>query len=236
MSVDFVVALISFILTILVLSYIFLGDTALFRIATYAFIGVAAGYVVVVVLTQVIYPRLFRPFVDGSALRPPISILNLLLIYLVPLLLSILLLFKMSRRLGRIGSLSMAYLVGVGAAVTIGGAVMGTLFPQALATATQFSPQSLVASSSGAGGAFIVALFVLVGVITTLAYFQFGGRPRPNQPPQRNPAVEWLGRIGQFFIALTFGSLFAGVYMAALSALVERVGSLLNFISTQLHL
>ncbi len=38
--------------------------------------------------------------------------------------------------------------------------------------------------------------------------------------------MAWLGRI---FIAITLGVLFAGVYMAALTAMIERLSSILNF-------
>jgi hypothetical protein len=77
------------------------------------------------------------------------------------------------------------------------------------------------------------ATIILVGTLTTLIYFHFGVRSRPEQAAQVQPAqrpafVEALARIGQVFIAITFGSLFAGVYAAALAALVERLSFLIN--------
>ena len=41
-----------------------------------------------------------------------------------------------------------------------------------------------------------------------------------------NKMIEWGAAVGQIFIAITFGSVFAGVYTVALTALIERV----NFI------
>jgi hypothetical protein len=76
----------------------------------------------------------------------------------------------------------------------------------------------------------IEALIILVGTLTALIYFQFTARPQPNKPPQRMAIVESLAWVGQFFIALTLGALFAGVYAAALSALVERMSFLVNFL------
>ena len=49
---------VSFILTVLVLLYAF-EDNALFRLAVYLFIGVAAGYAGAVALKDVLLPRLF---------------------------------------------------------------------------------------------------------------------------------------------------------------------------------
>jgi hypothetical protein len=39
--------------------------------------------------------------------------------------------------------------------------------------------------------------------------------------------IAWVGRI---FIAITLGVLFAGVYMSALTAMIERLSFILNFI------
>jgi hypothetical protein len=46
---------------------------------------------------------------------------------------------------------------------------------------------------------------------------------------RRNPLVNILAWIGRGFIAVTFGVLFAGVYMAALTALIERMDSIRTF-------
>ena len=66
-------------------------------------------------------------------------------------------------------------------------------------------------------------------------YFQFSARaPDPNQPggpARRGILVESLARIGQVFIGITLGALFAGVYASALTALMERIGYLFNVIA-----
>src|SRR5512146_498240 len=109
-------------LTLVILLYLFFGDNALFRLVTYIFVGVVAGYVTVLVLFNVLLPRLGNLLFSGN--------LVFMAVAGVLILLGILLLFKLSPRLSRLGSLPMAILVGVGAAVAIGGAVLGTLFGQ----------------------------------------------------------------------------------------------------------
>jgi hypothetical protein len=64
---------------------------------------------------------------------------------------------------------------------------------------------------------------ILVGTLTSLIYFHYGARPRPGEPSKRPEWLESLGWVGQVFIAITFGALFAGVYSAALTALIERL-------------
>ncbi len=218
--VDLVWTFAGFILTLFVLSYIF-GDNPLSRIAMYLLIGVSAGYLLVVVFHKVLIPRLFTPLVSGTIWQKALV--------LVPILLGTLLLFKLSSRLGRFGNIPMAYLVGAGTAVLIGGSIFGTLLPQTGATISAFqisvnNPSELIVKIGG-------ALFILIGTISTLAYFQFGVRPKSPDQPRKPGMGNVLGKIGQIFIAITLGALFAGVILATLTALIERLSSLWTTIS-----
>lgn len=220
--VELIFAVLSLLLTILVLTYLVLGDNPLFRFASYAFIGVAAAYVILVTLDQVILPKLLQPMLFGT--------MDQRILLVVPLLLSILLLLKLFPRLSRVGSLSTAYLVGTAAAVTIGGALVGTLLPQSIATANLFSLKTNPSLASvGVGGVLLDSGYILVGTLAALLYFQFGAKSKPNQPVQRPRWIETIAKIGQFFIAITFGALFAGVYTSAVTALIERVSFLVHF-------
>jgi hypothetical protein len=66
--------------------------------------------------------------------------------------------------------------------------------------------------------------------VFTLGYFQFTASRAPDGTPKRNVLFEGIAWVGRVFIAVTFGVLFAGVYMAALTALIERLASIINFI------
>jgi len=208
--------IVSFLLTLLILSFI-VGDNPLFRIAAYLFVGISAGYAVVLLIYHVFWPQLVMPILAGNWLTA------------VPLTLGLLLIFRLVPSLSRVGNFSLAYLVGAAAAVAIGGAVLGTLLGQARGAINAFDLKALPAGSSPSLG-LVEALVMLVGTLTTLAYFQFSARTRPNQAAQRPPAVETAARIGRLFISITLGALFAGVLAAALMALIER----LSFIQTTL--
>jgi hypothetical protein len=212
--VDLITGGISFLLTLMVLSYL-IGDNPAFRVAVNIFIGVAAGYTAAVAWHQVLYPRLIVPLATGNLLT------------IIPLVMGLLLLFKISPRTSRLGTPSMAFLVGVGAAVAIGGAVMGTLFPQTWASMRVFD-------LTGAGQYWlerlIEAIFILVGTVATLVYFHFGAKATASGM-QRGKLVNGLGWLGQIFIAITFGVLFAGVFMAAMTALIKSLNSIILFLS-----
>jgi len=220
---DLIPAGISFIITVLILSYL-IGDNPLFRAAVYVFVGAAAGYVAAVAWNEVINPALVQPVWSGTIFTDPTQI-----VLVIPLLGSALLLFKLSRRLSHLGQLPMAYLVGVGAAVTIGGAVMGTLFPQISATLDGFDLISAGTSGADTAFKFLNGIAVLVGVIGTLVYFHFGATQKADGSVRRNILVNILSWVGRVYIAVTFGVLFAGVYMAALTALIERMDSIRSF-------
>ncbi len=217
--------MVSFVLTLLVIIGYLLGDNnILFRLATYLFVGVAAGFIFVVVVYQVLVPRLVVPLISGSISQFGLAV--------VPLVLSLLLLFKLSPRLTGLGSIPMGYLVGVGAAVAIGGAVLGTLLTQTRATINLFDLAAPAAANGSISPAMrlLDGVFVLVGTLSTLAYFHFGARARRGQPPARPAIASIFGSIGQIFIAITLGALFAGVFTAALTALIQRLDFLWNVI------
>lgn len=217
--IDLITGGISFLLTLMVLSYL-IGDNPAFRVAIHIFIGVSAGYAAAVAWHQVLYPRLVIPLVSGNLADRLLTI--------IPLVLGLLLLFKLSPRTARLGTPSMAFLVGVGAAVAVGGAVMGTLFPQTWASMK-------VLNLSGAGQFWLERLsegiVMLVGTVTALVYFHFGAKATATGP-QRGKLVRGLSWVGQVFIAITFGVLFAGVFVAAMTALIERLNFIIFFLSS----
>ncbi len=213
----------SFLLTLMIFSYFF-GDNPLFRMATYLFVGVTAGYVAVLIVYQVLLPRLIWPLLHGGTAERTLV--------LFPLILSILLLTKLSPKFSHIGSIPMAYLVGAGAAVIISGAATGTIVHQARAAINMFDMQSAAAQTSGPVAQLFTATIVLVGTVSSLAYFHFSAKPGGKGPAQRSNLMELLAKIGQVFIAITLGALFAGVYATAITALIERLDFILNFLQS----
>lgn len=213
-TADLIWTIVGFVLTLLVLSYV-IGDNPLFKLVSYLFVGIASGAVAVVVIYEVIWPKLILPILQGDYLT------------FIPLLLSLLLIAKIFPRFSFLGNFSMAYLVGAGAAVAVGGAVMGTLVSQTGALIAPFN-LSQAASSGDLLSQILEGGFILVGTLATLFYFQFTARVQANQSIRRPRFIEITGKIGQAFIAITFGALLAGVFGSAIAALVERLAFLLT--------
>jgi hypothetical protein len=207
---DLIGALFGFTFTLFVFSYAW-GDNPFFKIATHIFIGVAAGYATIITVYNVIFPHLIFPLFSDNR-----GEMVLALIYILP---CALVLTKASPKISKIGNPAMAFLVGIGAATAVGGAVLGTMSPQVSASINIFEKSD-----------FVNATIILVGTLSTLIYFQFGTKKEPAQGIQTSVFVKAISWVGQVFIAITFGALFAGVYFAALTALIERFSYLWTFL------
>jgi len=220
MSPDFIAGVIGFFFSLLIFTYL-LGDNPAFRVAVHIFVGVAAGYVAAVAWWQVLWPDLLLPLMSGKILAG------------IPLILSVLVLMKISPRLTRLGSPAMGLLVGASAAVAIGGAVLGTILPQALATIDAFDLNAAAARNVSALRALFDGALILTGAVTTLVYFHFGARAAPDGTLRRFGPIELVAWVGRIFIAVSLGVLFAGLYSAALAALVERLSSITALLGIQ---
>lgn len=201
---------IGFLLTLMVFSYL-LGDNFLYRLATYVFVGLAAGFVTIVTVESVLLPW-FRLTVQSGEMGNQI-------LGATPLLLGLLLLLKGSRRFNRLGNLGLAFVVAIGTAIALVGAVSGTLLPLANATAASV-------------GEDVVNGFILViGVISTLVYFQYLARRTPTGETRRGLVIRAVGALGQGFIVVTLGALYGGAILSGLVIFSERIAFILARIS-----
>lgn len=212
--------------TLLVLSYA-IGDNALFRLIIHIFIGVSAGYAGAVAIRDVLVPQ-FLHMVNDLSQNPWPLLFSLLWFGLI--------MTKLFPQSAPFGNPASALLVGVGAAIAVAGAIQGTLLPQIGNASNYFQPQQMRAAFQANQFGSAMALFlqgsiVLVGTVTSLISFHFSARSQPNQIPQRTPIIEWIARLGQLFVAIILGVIFAGIYSAALTALVERFNFLLDVLA-----
>lgn len=209
-----------FVFTLMIYSYL-LGDNPLYRLAIHILIGIGLGYAAVVATYTVIIPQLIDPVVTalsgtpGSFAEQGLPLLTLL---------ALLLLLKLSRHTAPLGNVTMGFVFGVGSAVAVGGAVLGTLLPQIAATAIPFSPDAApaVVAVQGSWLNVLAGLLIMGGTITTLFYFHFGARSVSEGVVERPAWIRAGSQIGQIFLMVAFGSLFAGTIVASLSLLTER--------------
>lgn len=220
------------ILTLLTLSYV-IGDNPLFRGSIYLFIGVSAGYVAAIAIDEIIWPQLIFPIQAWLLATPVLDLPELI----IRLLLSLLLLTKLFPRIAVLGNPVSALLVGIAAALALGGAVQGTLLPQLGASSSIFDIASLKLALQGgyfleSGGLILDGFIILLATISTLAYFHFGAKDQGQSAPARSVFVDALGWLGKIFIPVTLATIFSGVLLSSLSALIERLDFLIKFVSS----
>lgn len=204
---DFIGLIVGFVLSIFIYSYL-VGDNPLYRLAVHLLVGTSAAYAGIIVIRQVLLPVYIQIQQD------PGNPNNLL--WFVPLFLALLLLLKRLPTIGWLGNITVALLVGVGAATALVGVITGTLWPQVTAVS---SPNVLFPSQS-----------IVIAVLTAcvLLAFQFTGKPDQNghwtQPTWRKT----LATVGRIMITITFGVLFAAVLNTSIILLSDRFGFFLN--------
>lgn len=201
-----------FALTLLILSYL-IGDNPFYRMAVNLLVGSAAALAVLIVIRNVFIPQFQQ-------------LLALNLGALVGWLLAALLIVKMFSPNFWPGRLSLAMLVGVGVAVSIAGALTGTLLPLADITAFQLD---LVG-----GNAVFEQLFsdviVFIGVVCVLISFHYGARLLPDGKTERPVLFRWISYFGQVFIGVALGLMYGGALVASIGYLADRLTYLWSFI------
>jgi hypothetical protein len=205
---DFIWVWMATLLTIMVYSYL-LGDNPLYRLAEHIFVGSSVAYAVVVIVHGVLGPLLLVPLVSGETGER--------LLVAVPLVLGLLLWTKLKTSWAWLGNFSVAFLLGVGAALTIGGALLGSILPQVQATVK-------ATDLSGLGN----GLIIVIGTLSTLLYFHFSAGAKGGLSGIGAGFIRAWARFGRWFIMVAFGAIFANVVMARISLLIGRVQFLLD--------
>jgi len=217
LSLDQLGVILGAILTLFILSYL-IGDNVLYRFATHVLIGVSAAYITVTVIRDVLWPRLVQPILARSSAQPMDVV-----VAGIGLILSVMLLFKALPRWAWVGNVPVGYLVGVGAAVALGGAVFGTLGAQTVATALPpggafGGPSSNVVINFGLNAV------IVFGTVTTLLSFSFFRAAR-------HGVLSGLSSIGRTFLAIALGATFALVYIASVTVLIDRVQAITDAVN-----
>ncbi len=198
---------IGLVLTLFIYSYA-VGDNPLYQLSVHILVGVSAAYAAVIAIQQIIWP------IIDQIRQAPTERESLL--WLVPLFFVLLLLFKRLPALAWLGNLSVGLMAGVGAAVALVGAILGTAWPQVTA---------VNATNSTALQAGLVAVLT----VFTLLTFQFSRRSAESgkRPFWQNIPAQ----IGRGILMITFGTLFAALLSTSLILLSSRISYYLTQIS-----
>lgn len=213
-------------LTLSIFSFLY-RDNPFYKLAEAIFIGASAAYWMVVGFWNVLVPNLFArlmPHTIQSTLLPGLTgdDLRVRWSYLIPLALSVMLLWRLAPRGQWIARWPLALFIGVFAGLRLVQVFHADFLNQIAAAAAPL----IVRPVDEAGVATlswkdtISAIISLVGVLCCLTYFFFSVEHRG--------LVGRTARAGIWVLMITFGAMFAYTVMGRIVLLVARIEFLLN--------
>ncbi|MBM3278383.1 MAG: hypothetical protein FJY95_09915 [Candidatus Handelsmanbacteria bacterium] len=179
-------------------------DNPLFKFAEHVYVGVAAAYTFGQVWFPTLYSELIASFAGQANGAPASAWLA------APALLGLLMMTRVSRRWGWLSRYAFAFVVGLGAGLTIPRTISAFLL-------SQIEPTIRPLSWSIEG---FNLLIILIGVVSVLIYFFFS--------VEHTGVVGRVSRVGIWFLMVSFGASFGYTIMARLSLLIGRVSFLLS--------
>ena len=200
----------------MVYSYL-IGDNPLFRLAEHILVGVSVGYATVTIVFSVLIPAVRNVRDEVTAGNTPLAV-----VYMIPILAGIILLFRPLRAARPFTNLVVALVIGVTAALALGGTIAGTLLPQIGAT-------MLPIGQSGDAFAIVGNVVLVLCTVLTLWYFQFTLRKSKAKTASTRSNLPQTARLaGRWTLMLALGAVFASVFITYLAALIDRVSFLLR--------
>ncbi|MBN1488093.1 MAG: hypothetical protein JW981_10655 [Anaerolineae bacterium] len=197
---DYIGVFISAAITLIIFSYLF-GDHFLYRWALALLVGSGTGYALGIILRTVLFEWITVALSSTASIGVRIQ-------YIIPLLLGAFLLLKGIPNISHVGNISMGVLLGVGAAVAISGALLGTLIPQVAATGKAVSAYG-----------FLGGILTVIGTICALAVFSPSAL---DEDKWYSKALSQVQVVGRLFVIIALAMAFAGAITTALTIWVDQ--------------
>jgi len=194
-------------LTLCIFSFLY-KDNPLYRFAEHLFVGVANGYSIAMTWHLLLKPKLVDPLRANPSLNWWL---------MIPTILGVLYFTRFIRRLSWMVRLPIAVVMGYSMGVSIPATIETNFLRQIQATIlTKTNFASWYAGNLG----ILWSIILLIGVLSTLAYFFFS--------VERKGALRPAARLGIIFIMVGFGASFGYTFMARISLLIGRLQFLLR--------
>lgn len=246
-SAEIVGAWIAVFLTLSIFSYLY-KDNPFYKTAEHIFVGVSAGYWASIYFWTQIQPNLFGrlwPHLhEGQALGffgkiwyGIYDIFNFIyepafpdggvatghgmnLVYIIPLIIGIMMLLSVFSKLGWFARWGIAYVVGMAAGLRAYGFLNSNVIGQVKGSVIQLT-------GDVSTGAIINGIILVVGTIAGLMYFYFS--------KEHKGWFGSIGRIGIYFLMISFGASFGFAVMGRISLLIGRFTDLKTYGGADYH-
>jgi len=205
MSMETIGIWIAAFLTLMMYSFLY-KDNPFYKFGEHLYLGVSVGYFICVTWFEVFIPQLFIPLREDQKY-----------ILIIPTILGIFMLMRFIRQAAWISRWSMAYYMGFGSGVAIPSVLLASIMAQleqTMITIFQKNTEGGVDIINW-GPSLIGQLVVVIGVLCVLTYFYFS--------VEHKGFIGRVGRVGIYFLMISFGASFGYTVMARMSLLIGRV-------------
>ena len=202
-------------LTLIMYSFLY-RDNPLYKIAENLYVGVAAGYTIIIAWRSYIYPEIYARFFEAPTQE---ALFDALKFRIWPVLLGILLLMRLSKKHSWVSRYSYALMVGWGAGLAIV-MVTDSLILEQLAAAIKPVSEMPAADKVKLAWMILSSLFVLVSTLAVLWYFFFS--------LEHKGVGGGVSKWGILVLMVAFGASFGYTVMARISLLIGRVQFLME--------
>ena len=216
LSADLILMIAGFLVSLLGFSLI-LGDNWLFRLAVSLLGGAISGLLILILTNSVFIPYVIAPLASGELAGST----QLMILFVI--LAAILLLLRNFTRSRAGGSLVLAIVLTISVALTILGVVNGTLLQLYKGILAQ-----LLAAGEGTATQrqWIQVVCLFAGVVSALFYTRHYTFSKKSGARQGNRG--WIRTVGDIFVGITLGAIFAGSLIASATILVDHMATLLE--------
>ncbi len=193
-------------ITLCIYSFLY-KDNPFYKFAEHLFVGVAAGYTVVIAWHQTIVRLIWVPMRTGD--------FSARILVIIPTAIGLLMFSRFVPKHRWLIRWPLAFMIGVGAGAAIPLTMQSIIFRQSEATLQQFADVSNLQIAAA-----INSIIIAIGVLCVLIYFFFS--------VEHKGAVGVVSKVGIFFLMVSFGAAFGYTVMARISLLIGRVYFLLH--------
>lgn len=193
-------------LTLCIYSFLY-KDNPFYKFAEHLFVGVAAGYTIVIAWHQTIMRLIWVPMKTGGSSDR--------IFVIIPTAIGCLMFSRFIPKHRWLIRWPLAFMIGVGAGVAIPLTMQSIIFRQSEATLQQFADIGNLQPA-----AIINAIIIAIGVLCVLIYFFFS--------VEHKGPVGVVSKVGTLFLMVSFGAAFGYTVMARISLLIGRIYFLLH--------
>lgn len=202
-------------LTLCIFSFLY-KDNPFYRFAEHLFVGVSAGYYIILNFWTVIVPNLWEPLMrtmanaGGSAGIPSLFLPRLgdyRIFLVIPGILGLLLFTRLFGKIGWMSRWALAVIIGVYAGIRTTGAAQADFVAQ-----VQGSLQALWIPGNIGGS--INAIIFAIGLVTSLLFFFYSR--------EHKGGLGVASKLGVFFLMVSFGAGYGYTVMSRISLLIGR--------------